>query len=51
MPVKMLELLHFHGIPVGPSPAKAKRAYPFYHDVLGVEADQARPVIPTSKDS
>jgi len=46
MAVKVLEL-HHHGIRVGPSPAEVKKAYGFYHDVLGLAADQGRPVIPT----
>jgi catechol 2,3-dioxygenase-like lactoylglutathione lyase family enzyme len=46
MAVKVLEL-HHHGIRVGPSPADVKKAYGFYHDVLGLSADQGRPVIPT----
>lgn len=46
MAVKVLEL-HHHGIRVGPSPAEVKKAYGFYHDVLGLSADQGRPVIPT----
>ena len=46
MAVKVLEL-HHHGIRVGPSPADVKKAYGFYHDVLGLDADQGRPTIPT----
>ncbi len=46
MAVKVLEL-HHHGIRVGPSPTDVKKAYGFYHDVLGLDADQGRPVIPT----
>ena len=46
MAVKVLEL-HHHGIRVGPSPAEVKKAYGFYHDVLGLDADQGRPTIPT----
>ena len=46
MAVKVLEL-HHHGIRVGPSPAEVKKAYGFYHDVLGLTADQGRPIIPT----
>jgi catechol 2,3-dioxygenase-like lactoylglutathione lyase family enzyme len=46
MAVKVLEL-HHHGIRVGPSPAEVKKAYGFYHDVLGLSADQGRPTIPT----
>jgi catechol 2,3-dioxygenase-like lactoylglutathione lyase family enzyme len=46
MAVKVLEL-HHHGIRVGPTPADVKKAYGFYHDVLGLDADQGRPTIPT----
>ena len=46
MAVKVLEL-HHHGIRIGPSPADVKKAYGFYHDVLGLDADQGRPTIPT----
>jgi catechol 2,3-dioxygenase-like lactoylglutathione lyase family enzyme len=46
MAVKVLEL-HHHGIRVGPSLSDVKKAYDFYHDVLGLDADAGRPVIPT----
>ncbi|MFI5326697.1 MAG: hypothetical protein ACHQ7H_10735, partial [Candidatus Rokuibacteriota bacterium] len=46
MAVKVLEL-HHHGIRVGPTPADVKKAFGFYHDVLGLDADQGRPTIPT----
>src|SRR6185436_16152905 len=46
MAVKVLEL-HHHGIRVGPSLSDVKKAYGFYHEVLGLEADPGRPVIPT----
>ena len=46
MAVKVLEL-HHHGIRVGPSLSDVKKAYGFYHDVLGLDADPGRPVIPT----
>jgi catechol 2,3-dioxygenase-like lactoylglutathione lyase family enzyme len=46
MAVKVLEL-HHHGIRVGPSLSDVKKAYCFYHDVLGLDADPGRPVIPT----
>ena len=46
MAVKVLEL-HHHGIRIGPSPADVKKAFGFYHDVLGLDADQGRPTIPT----
>ena len=39
MAVKVLEL-HHHGIRVGPSPADVKKAYGFYHDVLGLDATE-----------
>jgi hypothetical protein len=42
MAVKVLEL-HHHGIRVGPSPADVKKAYVLC-DVLGLDADQGRPV-------
>jgi catechol 2,3-dioxygenase-like lactoylglutathione lyase family enzyme len=37
MAVKVLEL-HHHGIRVGPSLSDVKKAYGFYHDVLGLDA-------------
>jgi catechol 2,3-dioxygenase-like lactoylglutathione lyase family enzyme len=46
MAVKVLEL-HHHGIRIGPSEADAKKAFSFYHDVLGLDADPGRPHIPT----
>jgi catechol 2,3-dioxygenase-like lactoylglutathione lyase family enzyme len=46
MAVKVLEL-HHHGIRVGPSLSDVNKAYGFYHEVLGLEADPGRPVIPT----
>jgi catechol 2,3-dioxygenase-like lactoylglutathione lyase family enzyme len=46
MAVKVLEL-HHHGIRVGPDAASARKAYDFYHGVLGLEADAGRPAIPT----
>jgi catechol 2,3-dioxygenase-like lactoylglutathione lyase family enzyme len=46
MAVKVLEL-HHHGIRVGPSETDVKKAFGFYHDVLGLEADPGRPTIPT----
>jgi catechol 2,3-dioxygenase-like lactoylglutathione lyase family enzyme len=46
MAVTVLEL-HHHGIRVGPRPEDVKQAYDFYHDVLGLDADPGRPVIPT----
>jgi hypothetical protein len=46
MAVKVLEL-HHHGIRVGPSPADVKKAFGFYHGVLGLDADSGPPVIPT----
>ena len=45
MAVKVLEL-HHHGIRVGPSEPDLKRALTFYHDVLGLDADAGRPIIP-----
>ena len=50
MAVKVLEL-HHHGIRVGPSLSDVKKAYGFYHDVLGLDADQGRPTIPTIDES
>jgi catechol 2,3-dioxygenase-like lactoylglutathione lyase family enzyme len=46
MAIKVLEL-HHHGIRVGPSLSDVKKAYDFYHDVLGLDADPGRPAIPT----
>lgn len=44
MPIKVLEL-HHHGIRIGTSPEDVDQARQFYHDVLGLEADQGRPEI------
>jgi catechol 2,3-dioxygenase-like lactoylglutathione lyase family enzyme len=46
MAVKVLEL-HHHGIRIGPSEPDVKRAFAFYHDVLGLDADPGRPRIPS----
>jgi catechol 2,3-dioxygenase-like lactoylglutathione lyase family enzyme len=46
MAVKVLEL-HHHGIRIGPSETEVKKAFAFYHDVLGLDADGGRPTIPT----
>jgi catechol 2,3-dioxygenase-like lactoylglutathione lyase family enzyme len=46
MAIKVLEL-HHHGIRIGPDAGAVKRAYDFYHEVLGLDADGGRPVIPT----
>lgn len=46
MAVNVLEL-HHHGIRVGPSEAEVRKAYDFYHTVLGLDADPGRPRIPS----
>ena len=46
MALKVLEL-HHHGIRIGPRPEQVKQAFDFYHQVLGLEPDPGRPVIPT----
>ncbi|MGH7355429.1 MAG: VOC family protein [Candidatus Rokuibacteriota bacterium] len=46
MAIKVIEL-HHHGIRIGPDAAAVKTAYDFYHEVLGLDADGGRPVIPT----
>jgi len=46
MAIKVLEL-HHHGIRIGPDAGAVKKAYDFYHEVLGLDADGGRPVIPT----
>ena len=46
MAIKVLEL-HHHGIRIGPDAGAVKKAYDFYHEVLGLDADGGRPLIPT----
>jgi catechol 2,3-dioxygenase-like lactoylglutathione lyase family enzyme len=46
MAIKVIEL-HHHGIRVGPTPEDVKKAYDFYHGVLGLSHDEGRPFIPT----
>ena len=46
MAIKVIEL-HHHGIRIGPDAGAVKKAYDFYHEVLGLDADGGRPVIPT----
>lgn len=45
MPINVLEL-HHHGIRIGTSPDDVKEAKSFYTDLLGLDADPARPEIP-----
>jgi len=46
MAIEVLEL-HHHGIRIGPRPEAVKKAHDFYHDVLGLNPDPGRPLIPT----
>ena len=43
MPIKVLEL-HHHGIRIGKSAEDVSKAQEFYTDLLGLQADQGRPI-------
>jgi catechol 2,3-dioxygenase-like lactoylglutathione lyase family enzyme len=46
MALKVIEL-HHHGIRIGATAEDAKKARDFYSDVLGMQPDPGRPVIPS----
>src|SRR5262245_15539343 len=45
MPIKVLEL-HHHGIRIGTSPSEVESGRHFYTEVLGLETDAKRPMLP-----